>query len=206
MLPCVSILAYHRHPPNAALLQRDTFEYWRAMLGIMRASTFALVFYYLLGHSMPGYIDTKDCPSGFGNGFSHSTGEGNSAAFAKQQNLWKEHQANLQRRAHEHIRKGYEMDPGGRRFHIVEQTYFERAANIHTEDVEAQLSYGVLLLEVRRNTTKALFYLRRARSLVESVRLRPRGCYAGSSQEELRAPDQSRRKWMELRTKAGGRS
>ena len=59
------------------------------------------------------------------------------------------------------------MDPGGKRFSIVEEAYFERAASIHPLNVDANLTYGVLLFEVRRDATNALVYLRRAKELVD---------------------------------------
>ena len=169
------------------------------MLGIMQASTFALVFYYLL---------VTQCQATLTRKIVHLVSEmaflivpaKEILPFAKQQNLWKEHQANLQRRAHEHIGKGYEMDPGGRRFHIVEQTYFERTANIHTEDVEAQLSYGVLLRGAQKYDKGSI--LSTSREIISGIgRLRHGDAMRVLREEELRAPDQSRRKWMELRTK-----
>ena len=123
-----------------------------------------------------------------------------SAARAKQQGEWDAHQALVLRRAHEHVRKGYEIDPGGRRFGIVEQAYFERAANIHPEDVETQLSYGVLLLEVRRDATKALFYLRRAQTLIDAVCVRHAQALEAFHDEELRAPNPERRSIMARRS------
>jgi hypothetical protein len=70
-------------------------------------------------------------------------------------------------RAHGHILKGYGMDPGGKRFTLVEESYFERAASIHPLNVDAHLTYGVLLMEVRKDATNALVHLRRAEELSE---------------------------------------
>jgi hypothetical protein len=74
---------------------------------------------------------------------------------------------NISNHGTDHIRKGYNMDPGGKRFSIVEEAYFERAASIHPLNVDANLTYGVLLFEVRRDATNALVYLRRAKELVD---------------------------------------
>ena len=59
----------------------------------------------------------------------------------------------IEKKGIEHIRKGYNMDPGGKRFSIVEEAYFERAASIHPLNVDANLTYGVLLFEVRKDAT-----------------------------------------------------
>jgi len=78
-------------------------------------------------------------------------------------------------RAHSHIRKGYNMDPGGKRFSIVEEAYFERAASIHPLNVNAHLTYGVLLMEVRKDATNGLLHMRKALELSEQERAKFEG-------------------------------
>ena len=167
----------------------------------------------LSGHSMPGYIKYESGCFGIDTRFnaidesaaptvnsSTMAKKKKQPGFAEKQEEWNKSQAKILQHAHEHVRKGYEMDPGGRRFFLVEQAYFERAAKIHSEDIEAQLSYGILLLEVRRNATKALKYLRRARLLSSQMENRHKKDLRRFEEDELRAPSVERRRHMSERS------
>jgi hypothetical protein len=58
------------------------------------------------------------------------------------------------------------MDPGGKRFSIVEESYFQRAASIHPLNANANLNYAVLLFHVRKDPTTAMIYFKKAVNLI----------------------------------------
>ena len=62
---------------------------------------------------------------------------------------------------------GFRLDPGGCAFQVTEDAYFRRAAMIKSENPEAQMMYGLLLLYVRNNPTMARQYLDEAMILSE---------------------------------------
>ena len=69
--------------------------------------------------------------------------------------------------AKKYIEQGFRLDPGGRAFQVTEDAYFRRAAMIKSENPEAQMMYGLLLLYVRNNPTMAQNYLDEAMILSE---------------------------------------
>ena len=93
----------------------------------------------------------------------------------------------------------FECCSGGNRFSIVEEAYFQRAASIHPLNADANLSYGVVLFEIRKDPTTALLYLRQALQLQTELY---EACLVALKEERLvlnSAPSPSRRKELNMK-------
>ena len=61
--------------------------------------------------------------------------------------------------ARKHIERGFRLDPGGRAFQVTENSFFYRAAAVRSDEIEAQLNYGLILSYIRNDPARAETYL-----------------------------------------------